>query len=112
MENFQAHARSTVAKYKEVFVELKRATQFTEERDFDARDRIVGRIESLLSGLEDTTIGRGLVKQIYGDYVFPFKRVYSILEKIRKNDINFVQTYIEIRDLSKSTPDLSRESLV
>ena len=60
MESLQAHARSTVVKYKEVFAELKRATQFMEEEDFDSRVRIIGRIESLLTELKDTIIGKSL----------------------------------------------------
>ena len=112
MEDLQAHARSTIVKYNEVLVELKQATKFTEEKDFGARDRILGRVESLLSELENTSIGRGLIRQIYGGYTFPFKEIYIILEEIRTNQINFPQTYTRLNKLSKSVPSLARESLV
>jgi len=111
METLEAHARSTIVKYKDTLIELRRAVQFTEERDFDAKGRILGRIESLLSELEGTTIGRDVIKQMYGGYVFPFKEVYNILEQVKTNQINFPRMYSQLNEISKSVPSLAREKV-
>ena len=111
METPEVYLRKTIVKYSEVLRELKQAIHFTEEKDFDSQKRILWRVDSLLSELENTTLGRSLVRQKY-DYVFPFNEVYEFENKlVSGREINFPHAYLTIDELIKHVPSLAREKV-
>lgn len=106
-----AEARMLILHYKEVLDELKKAVQSKESRDFESEQRILKIVDDSLSKLEDTTIGRNLVKKEF-DYSFPFQDVYRIFHDISEHsEINYPTIYITLDKLIRELPQLShRES--